>query len=469
MLASDTNPPAGLEIRFGRSGRVLSVPDAWIAQARHIGHRVVREPLRRQTWRELAYFMVSGILGGAGLVLLLAIMLAGTGLVVTVVGVAVIGLALRFARGLGRWDRALARRLGVADVAEPEPFAPGHGFFGWVQSAVRDRVAWRATAYSVLKAALWLFGTWFAFSLWFDAAVCLLFPVHFISTQPTHVFGIVRAIFPPGYLSVGSSGFVHGAFVFVTGILFVFLAPWPMRAVVGADRWLLQTLLSPDPLTARIRTLEVARSQTIDTSAATLRRIERDLHDGTQAQLVALAMQLGQAKEKLAGPGALGAIDLDGARRLVDDAHRGTKEAIAELRDLVRGIHPPVLDTGLEGALATLVARSSVPTRLDVALVDRPSPAIEAIAYFCAAELLANVAQHASATRAVVSCVQEGTRLRLVVSDDGTGGAAVSLGGASSSGLAGLSERVHAVDGHLHVASPPGGPTTVAVGLPIRT
>jgi signal transduction histidine kinase len=464
MKTDHAQPTSGFEIRFGHEGRVLTIPEAWMSSWRGGLRAVLHEPFRGRPWRELSYFAISGVLAALGLALLAITLASGVTLLVTVVGAAVVGISLRFARSVGRWHRSLARRMGVAEVAEPEPFVPGHGFFGWIQSAMRDRVGWRAMAYSILKAILWAFGVWFALSVWWDAAICLLHP--FASASP-HAWGIVRSFFSPGYLSVGNAGFIHGTFIFVTGILFLFLAPWPMRLVVTADRWLLAHLLSPDPVTARLRTLEAARSQTIDASAATLRRIERDLHDGTQAQLVALAMQLGQAKEKLASANG---TDLAGARRLVDDAHRGTKEAIAELRDLVRGIHPPVLDTGLEGALSTLAARSSVPTRLDVSLADRPSPAIEAIAYFCAAELLANVAQHAGASRAVVSCVQEGGRLRLAVSDDGVGGACATAGDqAVSSGLAGLTERVRAVDGFFHVASPPGGPTVVTVGLPLRT
>jgi signal transduction histidine kinase len=176
-------------------------------------------------------------------------------------------------------------------------------------------------------------------------------------------------------------------------------------------------------------------------------------------------MRLGQAKEKLA---AAGEIDLDQVRGLVDDAHRGAKEAIVELRDIARGIHPPVLDIGLEGALSTLAARSTVPADVAVALQDRPTPAIEAIAYFCAAELLANVAQHSWASKAAVSCVQHGAWLRLVVRDDGGGGAHTVLVGSASSGLAGLAERVRAVDGHFEIVSPAGGPTVVTVDLPLH-
>jgi signal transduction histidine kinase len=155
-------------------------------------------------------------------------------------------------------------------------------------------------------------------------------------------------------------------------------------------------------------------------------------------------------------------------RQLVDDAHRGAKEAIVELRDLARGIHPPALDIGLEGALATLAARSTIPTQLNLSLQGRPTPAIEAIAYFCVAELLANVAQHAHASCASVTCAEHGGWLRVVVRDDGRGGAELSRLGSSSSGLVGLTDRVHAVDGRLDIASPPRGPTVVTVDLPLH-
>jgi signal transduction histidine kinase len=215
----------------------------------------------------------------------------------------------------------------------------------------------------------------------------------------------------------------------------------------------------------RLRSLERARTVTIDDSAATLRRIERDLHDGTQAQLVALAMRLGMAKEELALPKKK--LDLDQVRALVDVAHTETKEIIVELRNLTRGIHPPALDVGLEGALTTLAARSSIPTDLSVSLDDRPTQPVEAIAYFCVAELLANVAKHADATQASILCTQNGDHLRLVVRDDGIGGARCVDKGTASSGLRGLTERVAAVDGSLSIQSPAQGPTVVTVDLPL--
>jgi signal transduction histidine kinase len=291
------------------------------------------------------------------------------------------------------------------------------------------------------------------------------------------VFGLPQVLLGPGFFSAGHYGFLHGLGVFIAGIVFLFAAPWAVRVVVYLDRRVMRVLLAPDALAARVRVLERARAQSVDSSAATLRRIERDLHDGTQAQLVALAMRLGMAKEKLAAlgddgiggdEGVGGRTDLDQVRQLVDDAHRGAKEAIVELRDLARGIHPPALDVGLEGALSTLAARSTVPTELTVSLHDRPTPAIEAIAYFCVAELLANVAQHAHASHAGITCTDHGQWLRVVVRDDGTGGAQLSRVGSLSSGLVGLTDRVHAVDGRLDIASPPRGPTVVTVDLPLH-
>jgi signal transduction histidine kinase len=213
----------------------------------------------------------------------------------------------------------------------------------------------------------------------------------------------------------------------------------------------------------RVVELERSRARVVDDSAARLRRIERDLHDGAQAQMVAVAMKLGLAREKLGGMvGVSGQADLERVLELVADAHNGAKGAITELRDLARGIHPPVLDQGLGTALATLAARSEVPVELVVDLPERPSAAIETIAYFCAAELLANVAKHSGARRATLAVTHVPGLLRMEIGDDGSGGARIQEHG----GLAGLAERVQIVDGSLRVSSPPGGPTLVVVELP---
>jgi signal transduction histidine kinase len=215
----------------------------------------------------------------------------------------------------------------------------------------------------------------------------------------------------------------------------------------------------------RVRELEQSRAHLVDDSAARLRQIERDLHDGAQAQMVAVTMKLGLAMKKLGGmTDGTGQTDLDRVLGLVAAAHRGAKEAIAELRDLARGIHPHVLDQGLGIALATLAARSDLPVELVVDLPERPSAAIETIAYFCAAELLTNVAKHSGARHATLEAGHLPGLLRVRVSDDGRGGARVEARG----GLAGLAERIKTMDGRLHLSSPPGGPTEVTVELPFH-
>ena len=213
----------------------------------------------------------------------------------------------------------------------------------------------------------------------------------------------------------------------------------------------------------RVRELEQSRAHAVDDSAARLRQIERDLHDGAQAQMVAVTMKLGLAMKKLGRMvDGTGQTDLDRVLDLVAAAHRGAKEAITELRDLARGIHPPVLDHGLGAALTTLAARSDLPVELVLDLPERPSAAIETIAYFCAAELVANVAKHSGAGHATLEAAHVPGLLRVRVSDDGSGGARVEARG----GLAGLAERVRTVDGRLQISSPPAGPTVVTVELP---
>jgi signal transduction histidine kinase len=442
---------------------MIVLSDELGTKLRGLVHDVLRAPLTRRTWSELWFLVLGAPLAALGLAFVVLTMALGVGLAVTFFGLVVIASSLRGARGFGGFQRRLARSVLGEQIDEPDPFLARPGFFGWLQSVLRDRTAWRSIAYLALKVPLAIFAILTAFSLWFDAFTCLITPLG--GGYRPKEFGLVSAMFPPGYLSIGSPGWLHGMAMFCSGVILFLAAPWAVQAVVLADRYLMQALLGPDPVTLRVRSLESARAQTVDASAAVLRRIERDLHDGTQAQLVTIAMRLGLLKEKLADPEHL---DLDQVSELVNDAHRGAKEAIVELRDLARGIHPSALDIGLEGALATLSARSTVGTELTFVLKDRPTPAIEAIAYFCVAELLANVAQHAEASRVSITCAQQGRWLRLVVRDDGKGGARRSTLGSSSSGLAGLTDRVRAVDGRLEIVSPPGGPTVITVDLPLH-
>lgn len=457
-------------VRVRIRGRELSLAmtEEQADRIKVVAERILHEPFTKRVWTELAFFVLGSMLAGVGLYFVAVTMFAGIILAITFFGLALLAFSLRIGRGIGTLQRNLVRNMLGEPVEDPQPFASRPGFLGWLQSCLRDRVAWRAVGYLALKVPWSVLGVFVAFSVWWDAFACLVHPLFGANGGGPGVWGPARVFFPGGNVhGFDSTNFIHEVAIFIFGAILFFAAPWVMRGFVNVDRLLIRSLLGPDPTAARVRTLEQARTQTVDASAATLRRIERDLHDGTQAQLVALAMRLGMAKEKLEDDPAH--VDLDRVRELVDAAHRGAKEAIVELRDIARGIHPPALDIGLEGALATLASRSAVPTGLSVDLRTRPTPAIEAIAYFCVAELLANVAQHAHASRATVSCAQQGSWLRLVVRDDGTGGAQLSTVGSSSSGLSGLTDRVHAVDGQLYLVSPMGGPTVVTVDLPLAT
>jgi signal transduction histidine kinase len=263
-----------------------------------------------------------------------------------------------------------------------------------------------------------------------------------------------------------------GIFNLVLGVVLLASASW-----LGSLTWLAALPLAGAALifwtvyrlqqdsVLRVRELEQTRTHLVDDSAARLRQIERDLHDGAQAQMVAVTMKLGLAVKKLGGmTDGAGQTDLDRVLELVAAAHRGAREAVTELRDLCRGIHPPVLDQGLGIALTTLAARSDLPVDLAIDLPERQSAAIETIAYFCAAELLTNVTKHSGARHATLEAVHLPGLLRVRVGDDGRGGARVEARG----GLAGLAERVRAVDGTLRLSSPPGGPTAITVELPSR-
>jgi signal transduction histidine kinase len=240
----------------------------------------------------------------------------------------------------------------------------------------------------------------------------------------------------------------------------VLAAPLVARAVAGADEAVGRALLGPsrgEELALRVEVLARSRAEIVAATDAERRRIERDLHDGTQRRLVSLAMHLGMARASLTdGP--------EPVRQVIEQAHDEATEALAELRQLVRGLHPAVLDDrGLDAALSGIASTAPLPVRLRVDAGARCAPAVEAVAYFVVSEALANVAKHAGAGHAEVTVERAGDRLRVVVADDGRGGATLDGGG---TGLRGLAQRAAAVDGTLRLHSPPGGPTTVTVELP---
>ncbi|MYU12387.1 sensor histidine kinase [Streptomyces sp. SID8361] len=249
------------------------------------------------------------------------------------------------------------------------------------------------------------------------------------------------------------------AYLTVGGCALLALAYWLIGTLVRLDTRAATAFLGPGPaaeLERRVEDLTESRAGAVDAADAERRRIERDLHDGAQQRLVSMAVNLGLAKATM--------DDLpEAARKVIDEAHREAKEAIEELSNLVRGLHPAVLDElGLDAALSGIAARAPLPVRLRVDVPERAAPTVEAVAYFVVSEALANVAKHARATRAGVEVVRAGDRLRVVVDDDGAGGADPARG----SGLAGLAQRVGSVDGTFDISSPLGDPTVITVELP---
>jgi signal transduction histidine kinase len=277
--------------------------------------------------------------------------------------------------------------------------------------------------YALPEGHLW----WFGFNHWAPGLAEATLPTALLAC----LVGLVLTV-PAAYLTRGI-GFLHSRLA---------------RALLGPSE--------KQSLAARAAALEVSRDRTVDAATAERHRIERALHDGAQQQLVSVAMGLGMARSKLeADPAA--------ARELVEQAHVETKRAIAELRDLARGIHPAVLaDRGLDAALSDLARRCPVPVQVNVEADPRPPETVEEAAYFVVAEALTNIAKHAGANLATVTIGRTASTLAVEVFDDGAGGAAPSLGG----GLAGLSGRVEGLGGTLTVSSPSGGPTTVRSELP---
>jgi signal transduction histidine kinase len=309
--------------------------------------------------------------------------------------------------------------------------------------------SWREIAYLVLLAPIGLVGALLVVAAWTGATVLVLLPLYnpALANGGAHIFNMIIDTVP------------ETALMGVAGIGLALAAPWIARAVAGAEGRLATGLLGPSERAAlvnRVDELRARREQLVDVVEAERRRIERDLHDGAQQRLVALAMNLGMAREKFDR-------DPEAARALMEEAHQDAKHAMVELRNLARGIHPAVLsDRGLDAALSSLAGRAPVPVAVEVSVPERPSPAIESIAYFVVAEALTNIARHAGASRAAVTVARQNGHLKVEIRDDGVGGASTSRG----TGLAGLVDRVTSVDGTLDIHSPAGGPTTLTVELP---
>jgi signal transduction histidine kinase len=435
--------------------------NAQVSSVRVIAGRILRAPITRRTWAELGYVIAGSPLAFLGAAYVVTCFLLSAGLAITALGVPLLAVAVPGARGFGWVRRGLARVLLGETVAAPAPFRPGPGIFVRFRAGLRDAAGWRAIGYLVAALPLSLLGLLVVLVLWARGLIALTYPLQ-------HALGINQmtvvdadGVTPQGLVLPGVvfDTWPRLLVVSVGGAVQLLLAPWAVRAVVLLDRLLIRGLLGPGGASERIADLQRTRAHAVDDAAATLRRIERDLHDGAQARLVALGMNLTMIAETLGDDAS------DTTRALLGTARDNAKGAITDLRDVVRGIHPPALDNGLDAAIATLAARGPIPVDLRTDLTDRPAAAIETIAYFCVAELLTNITKHSGADRATVEVTQRGGRLRLRVSDNGRGGA--HLGGGT--GLRGLTDRVATVDGTLATLSPPAGPTVITIDLPLHT
>jgi signal transduction histidine kinase len=282
-----------------------------------------------------------------------------------------------------------------------------------------------------------------------------LWPGSIVTTVAAAVAWSHHVSYAPGQNEIKKGTAIALTFV---GVIVLFIAPWLTSGVRSLDKRAARALLGPsraDELEHRVEQLTETRAGVVDAADAERRRLERDLHDGTQQRLVSLAINLGMARAQ--------ADSAEDAKLAIAEAHEEAKAALAELRDLIRCLHPAVLeDRGLDAALSGIAARMPIPVRLTVDLPRRPAPVIEAVAYFVVSEGLANIVKHSQATEAAIFVQRAGDRLHVIVTDDGVGGADPARG----TGLVGLARRAASVDGTFEIDSPPGGPTLLTVDLP---
>jgi len=422
--------------------------------------RVTYAPFSRRAWRDTG-FLAAGVplaLPVAGVVTLLSVDVIGWELLAVCVGLL---LALPLLTGLQRDRFRSLLDLEIPATADREGRWLGPGTLRWL----RSDTTWRQFGYHLVAGPLVSAGAVGVLAGWTGGLVY------------TTVYGWAW-LAPEGSLVNQSNGRPQ-YWLTVSGLLLLWLTPWVAALVVAVDKRAAAALLGPNrarELQRRVESLAESRSEVVDAADAERRRIERDLHDGAQQRLVSLAMNLGLATRMLKNLSA----EEQAARAMavIDEAHLEAQAAIVELRDLVRGLHPAVLeDRGLDAALSGIAARAPLPVRLTVELPQRAAPAVEAVAYFVVSEALTNIAKHARASRAEVTVRQTrprrtdqrrtdqrlgGARLLITVRDDGIGGADASRG----SGLEGLRQRAASVDGTLTITSPSGGPTVLTVELP---
>jgi signal transduction histidine kinase len=414
---------------------------------------------QKPTWSATLMLILGLPLGIAWFTVAVTMLSVSAGLMVTFIGLPLLAGTVQFGRLVGVVDRNRARGLMGAELPA-FPRKPNDGsFIRRMGGYVADSGGWRGIGYSFLALPWGIFTFTMTVVVWTVSLSAATFPIYTYWIPESADGGPYH--FGNHYVLHGWGRFGYAAGITVFGLVLLIAAPRIIRGLARADVAIIRGILSPNPNTVleqRVSELTVSRDASVEGASTELRRIERDLHDGAQQRLVAVAMDLGIARERLASGG-----DPERAIEVVSRAHEEAKLAISELRDLVRGIHPSILtDRGLDAALSALAARSPIPIQVDVQLDRRPPSAVEAAAYFVVAESLANIAKHSHATRGSVRIGERAGTLLLEIYDDGIGGATEHPGG----GLSGLRDRVAAVEGRLRISSPQGGPTTIAVELP---
>jgi signal transduction histidine kinase len=370
------------------------------------------------------------------------------------VGIPMLLVVVPCVRWFANLHRSLLGQLTGVQIQRPYRKPPIPGMLMRLRTILTDPATWRDIAWLLVNAVVGFTLTLLSAVLFLSSIFYLIYPFLFAVT-PAGVFDQ-----PLGFMTIDTFG--ETFLLWPVAVIFFMLWSSFGGPLQKADANLAKSLLGPTEsaqLAIRVRELAESRAETVDTQAAELRRIERDLHDGAQARLAALSMNLGMAEEMVNRDPAQAAA-------LLTEARESAGQALSELRDLVRGIHPPVLaDRGLEGAVKALAL--SCPFKVDVMidLPGRPAAPVESAAYFAVAEALANIVKHSAATSAWIQITHEQERLHILVGDDGVGGATVRPGG----GLYGIERRLAAFDGTLTVASPTGGPTTVIMELPCES
>ena len=420
-------------------------------RTRGLLRRAAESIVSAETWLAVIHLMTGALTGAvalAGVIVLTTIgvttvwfFLAGLPVLVTM-----LWLCLQF----GRFERArFALLLGVRLPTPAVDLSSGASLWRRLWRLVAERTTRRQFGYAVLRLPLGVAEGFVVTAAWSGALALLGLPL--LSWWLLHKWHVSAPVPYLGEMMAGA----------VLGLLLLPVAARLTQGLASLDIAVARYLIGPGgstDQTERITELEQSRARVVDAAEAERRRIERDLHDGAQQRLVSLAMNLGRAKARFAD-------DPDAAREIIDQAHTEAKEALAELRNLVRGVHPPVLsDRGLDAAISGLAALCPVPVTVRADAAPRPPASAEAIAYFVVAEALTNVAKHAHASRADVSVTRHGDVLRVLIRDDGLGGA-----DPQGQGLAGLADRLAGVDGRLSVRSPDGGPTVIEAELPCRS